>query len=63
MVRILEALRVDFIDILSSGRARREPSALGYDFYSTDGSTIARCVGKNGFYLLVRQFGHRDLFG
>ena len=63
MVRPLEALRVDFIDVFGSGGACCEPSALGYDFYSADGSIVARRMGKDGFYLLVCQFGQRDWFG
>ena len=42
MIRALEALRVNFIDILRPGRAGGEPTAPGGHFQPADGSAVAR---------------------
>src|SRR5258708_37152888 len=43
---VLEALRVDLVDVLRAGRARREPAATGDDLQSADRRAVARGTGQ-----------------
>src|SRR5262245_6940335 len=38
---VLEALRVDLVDVLGARRPRREPSAGGHDLQTADGRAVA----------------------
>src|SRR2546421_11701974 len=45
---VLEALRVDLVDVLRAGRPRREPAAPGDDLQSADRRAVARGTGQLG---------------
>src|SRR6266446_1540496 len=45
---VLEALRVDLVDVLRAGRPRREPAAPGDDLQPADRLAVARGAGQLG---------------
>src|SRR5262245_32096197 len=48
MCHVSEALRVDLVDVLRPGRARRKPAVLGHDFQAVDWSVVPRSAGQFG---------------
>src|SRR2546425_5134827 len=52
---ILEALRIDLVDVLRARGARRKPAAGGRDFQTTDWGVVAWGVGQLGDYRLTSQ--------
>src|SRR5512141_344768 len=61
MVRSPEALRVNLVDILSAGGARRKPSALRHHLQPADGRTVAWRASEDGLNLLPGQLSGPDL--
>src|ERR1051325_3086600 len=61
MVRTSEALRINLVDVLGPGRTRREPSVCCYNFQSSEGSAIPRCVGENSLDLFPGELFQPDL--
>ena len=61
MIRSLETLRINFIDIFSPGWTRGEPAAFGHHFQPADGRIVARRTGEDGLDFFARQFGELDL--
>ena len=55
MVRALEALRINLVDILSPGRTRREPAAFGDYLQPANGRAVARSTGEGGLDFLPGQ--------
>ena len=52
-----EALGVNFIDVLGTGRTRGKPAALSHNFHAADARVIARRFGEDSLDFLARQFG------
>src|SRR5215471_10257261 len=60
---VLEALCVDFVDVLCTRRTRSEPAAPGHDFQPADGSLVTRSLGQLGNDAFAREIGFSDSFG
>src|SRR5262245_12441517 len=45
---VLEALRVDLVDVFRAGRPGREPATGGHDLQAADRGVIARGTGQLG---------------
>src|SRR5215204_4833514 len=58
-----EALRIDFVDLLSAGRPGCEPTTLGDDLQSSNRRTVAWCSGEHCLDLLSSKFGILNLLG
>ena len=56
-VRAVEALRVDFVDVLRPRRTCREPSRLGHDLETANGCAVARRSGEDGLDWLAGKVG------
>ena len=61
MIRSLETLRINLVNVFRPGRTRREPAARGRHFQPADGSAVARRLGKDSLDFFARQFGDLDL--
>jgi hypothetical protein len=59
MICSLEALRVDRVDIFSSARARREPTAPCHNLQSADRGVLAGRTRENGLDLFASSAGIR----
>src|SRR5580704_5573196 len=63
MLLAAETLSVELVDLLSSGRTSREPSALRRDLQSTDRRFVTRGVGHSGCDRLAGENGRRNRLG
>src|SRR6266542_4696147 len=52
---VLEALRVDLVDVLRAGRASREPATGGHDLQAADRGVVARSTRQRGGDRLAGQ--------
>ena len=55
MIRAMEVLRIDLVDVLGAGRARSKPSPLGNHLQPATGYNVARRVGEDGLEFYTRQ--------
>ena len=63
MILTLEALCVNFINILSAGRTRCEPTAIGHNLETTDWRVVTRGAGKLPSDRLTRELWSCNCFG
>ena len=61
MIRSVEALRINLVDILSPRRTRREPSVLGQDLKPANGRPVAGRAGEDRLDFPSGQIFRPDL--
>ncbi len=60
MLDALEALGVDFVDLLSAGGTSGKPAIFGHDLEPADGRAVGRRVRELGDDRLTRHRGRGD---